>query len=107
MSAPKFTPGPWVVAQRQLPSDTVHADSVDLLRMDGYAINVPRDTLSDYPEADIALIAAAPDLYAALADLLAHYVELVECGDAGNWDANKESQVIAARAALAKAEGRS
>jgi len=36
----------------------------------------------------------------ALAGLLARYVGLVESGDAGNWDAEEEPEVIAARAAL-------
>jgi hypothetical protein len=39
-------------------------------------------------------------LEAALRDLLAHYVQLVECGDCGFWDPEKEPQVMAARAAL-------
>lgn len=51
------------------------------------------------------LIAAAPDLLAAIKALLAHYVQLVESGDAGNWNAEHEPKVIAARDAIAKAEG--
>lgn len=35
------------------------------------------------------------------------YVQLVSCGDCGNWDVETEEAVIAARAAIAKAEGRS
>lgn len=37
----------------------------------------------------------------ALHDLLDHYVKLVNSGDAGNWDPEKEKVVIQARAALA------
>lgn len=40
------------------------------------------------------------ELEEALNGLLARYVSLVESGDAGNWNAEEESQVIAARAAL-------
>ena len=40
----------------------------------------------------------------ALAAMLRHYVALVDSGDAGNWDAGTEPQVIAARVALAAAE---
>jgi hypothetical protein len=40
------------------------------------------------------------DLHTALADLLAHYVRLVESGDAGHWDAEAEPVVKRARAAL-------
>jgi hypothetical protein len=53
------------------------------------------------------LFAASPDLYEALKALLDHYTLMVESGDAGNWDAEREPQVIAARAALAKVEGQS
>lgn len=51
--------------------------------------------------------AAAPDMLTALTALLSLYVELVNCGDCGRWDPEAVPQVIAARAALAKAEGRS
>lgn len=36
----------------------------------------------------------------ALENLLDHYISLVESGDAGNWDPEKEKQVIDARKAL-------
>lgn len=57
-------------------------------------------------KADARLISAAPDMYEALKTFVAEYVDLVESGDAGFWDAEKEPKVIAARAAIAKAEGR-
>lgn len=41
-------------------------------------------------------------LVAALNGMVRMYVELVESGDAGFWDAEKVPEVIAARAALAK-----
>ena len=50
------------------------------------------------------LIAAAPDMWAALQSMVGHYVELAESGDAGFWDPNTEPEVVAARAAIAKAE---
>jgi hypothetical protein len=46
---------------------------------------------------------AHDDLVAALTELLDHYTQLVNCGDCGNWDPEKEGKVKAARAALAKA----
>lgn len=61
---------------------------------------------SDEYVAQANLIVAAPDLFEALDDLLDHYTLMVQCGDCGTWDAEREPQVIAARAALAKAEGR-
>lgn len=56
--------------------------------------------------ANARLIAAAPDMFEALKTFVAEYVDLVESGDAGFWDPEKETKVIAARAAIAKAEGR-
>lgn len=52
------------------------------------------------------LIAAAPDLLDAVKGMVSMYVELVESGDAGFWDAEKVLEVIAAREAISKAEGR-
>lgn len=53
--------------------------------------------------ANARLIAAAPDLLSALRGFLEMYVAMVNSGDCGNWDAETEPQVIAARAAIAKA----
>lgn len=39
-------------------------------------------------------------LTGALEGLLKHYVDLVNCGDCGNWDPETEAPVIAAREAL-------
>lgn len=41
-----------------------------------------------------------PLLAKALRELLDHYVDLVNSGDAGNWDPEKEGEVAQARAAL-------
>ena len=46
--------------------------------------------------------AAEVELREALSAMLKHYVELVESGDAGNWDAETEPEVKQARAVLAK-----
>lgn len=48
---------------------------------------------------------AAPDLLSALKAMVSLYVGLVESGYAGFWDAEKDKEVIAARAAIASAEG--
>lgn len=56
-------------------------------------------------EADARLIAAAPELLESLTALLEHYVELVNCGDCGKWNPENESEVLAARSAIAKATG--
>jgi hypothetical protein len=54
--------------------------------------------------ANARLIAAAPDMLAALQTFVKEYTELVNSGDAGFWDPETEAKVIAARAAIAKAE---
>lgn len=46
------------------------------------------------------------ELLEALKDLTDHYVELINSGDCGAWDVEEEPKVIAARAAIQKAEGR-
>jgi len=52
--------------------------------------------------ANAYLIHAAPDSFRALHGLLEKYVSLINSGDAGSWNPEEESEVIAARAALAK-----
>lgn len=52
---------------------------------------------------DATLVAAAPDLLAALDALLKRYSSLVNSGDCGNWNPEEEEEIIAARAAIAKA----
>jgi hypothetical protein len=47
-----------------------------------------------------ALSRRVAELEGALAAMVKCYVGLVECGDCGNWDAEAEPEVIAARAAL-------
>jgi hypothetical protein len=101
------TKGPWEVKR----SAHKHDGAYD------YAISAPdalvlaeafgRDAVGRYPEAEANahLIAAAPDMYEALKTFVAEYVDLVESGDAGFWDPEKEAKVIAARSAIAKAEG--
>ena len=51
------------------------------------------------------LCCATPDLLEALRNLLDNHITLVSSGDCGNWDVESEDEVVAARAAIAKAEG--
>jgi hypothetical protein len=51
------------------------------------------------------LIAYAPELLAALEAVTKAYVELVQSDYPPSWSAEKDSEVIAARAAIAKAKG--
>jgi len=56
-------------------------------------------------EANAHLIASAPELLAALEAVTKAYVELVQSDYPPSWSAEKDSEVIAARAAIAKAKG--
>lgn len=95
MSAPSFTPGPWRVA-RCTPGRPLEfvldargvmiADTLCRLRVQG-------DATRTEIEANAQLCAAAPDLYAALDDLLAQL------------DRGININTVAAYAALAKARG--
>ena len=51
------------------------------------------------------LIASAPDLLSALEAVTKAYVELIQSDYPPSWSAEKDSEVIAARAAIAKAKG--
>jgi len=105
----KHTPGPWYVgAQNDLlfildgpPSPAPYDGPIP--KTYGPSVIAKPDYRIDGYEANARLIAAAPDLLAALTTFVAEYVQLVESGDAGNWDAETEAKVIAARAAIAKA----
>jgi hypothetical protein len=50
---------------------------------------------------------AAPDLLEALKGVTDLYCELVNSGDAGCWNPETVPNIVIARAAIAKAEGRS
>jgi hypothetical protein len=51
------------------------------------------------------LIASAPDLLSALEAVTKAYVELVQSDYPPSWSVEKDSEVIAARKAIAKAKG--
>lgn len=89
------TPGPWRASPWSAAEMAVNAT------VDGKPFLVAGYSLP----ADAKLIAAAPELLAALEQFVAEYVELVESGDAGFWSAEDEAKVIKARAAIAKATG--
>jgi uncharacterized Rossmann fold enzyme len=97
----KHTPGPWIYSrwwdqfQWDMSDDDERADllKAPIIRIettDGVTVTCCHD-LASIREADARLIAAAPDLLAALEALLS-YDDMVECADM-------------ARAAIAKARG--
>jgi hypothetical protein len=101
------TPGPWRVrggAASVYAYDIVGPKGEDI----GYANPTDgADEATVYPVAENArLMAAAPDLLAALKALTDSYTRLVNSGDCGFWDPETETPIQDARAAIAKAEGR-
>lgn len=105
-----FTPGPWVVAEKRLPNSSlrqlyVHAADPAASKESGYR-SVPAHLCVGYAgagenaereNANAALIAAAPDLLAALEELLA-------ARNGGNGRPSTSLLGIA-RAAIKKARG--
>jgi len=96
-AAPKFTPGPWTL-MAGMPTNVLNLGGLRVARCD-----FDGDFNSVNAHANARLIAAAPDLYAALTCILNRYVELVDCGNCG-WDIEKEREVTAAIDALAKVD---
>ncbi|MBW3095668.1 hypothetical protein [Pseudohoeflea coraliihabitans] len=110
MTESKHTPGPWGAERAAFPvfeayDFAIRASVGHGPVVIGEAFGRATQTVYLPAEANARLIAAAPDLLEALEGLLAKYTELVSSGDCGSWDPEKESEVIAARAAIAKAKG--
>lgn len=110
----KHTPGPWVTIPHRgsavhdrVTSWLLHVkEDIDGLSADdtwGEIYGSAHDDDAEM-EATARLIASAPDLLEALKGMTEHYAALVNSGDCGSWDPETEAEVIAARAAIAKAE---
>ena len=104
MSAPLFTPGPWLV-EAPSPNAVEPGTVVEVITDDGAIVaDVYADTPRHARMATAHLIAAAPDLYAALAKLVEGVATWELCCGAEN--EAKRCPHDAARAALAKARGK-
>jgi hypothetical protein len=114
-AATKFTPGPWTA------KNSNDDDLANHVRFDGPVVVYADEDCDIHPIADCScnhscritdetfanarMIAAAPDMYAALERMINLYVALVDCGDCGNWNPEEEMEVILARDAIRKARG--
>lgn len=97
----KATPRPWRDHGGEVVGD-VGSDVETVIAVD------IGDLPDDVAKANTALIVKAVnergELIAALRAITDHYVTLINSGDYGFWNPEEEAEVIAARAALAKAE---
>lgn len=95
----QHSPLPW----RAIESSGPHDSCVVTAEGDGVA-----DVCQSRADARFIVTAANAhaDLVLALQCFVDRYVALVNCGDCGNWNPEHDVEVIRARAALAKAEGR-
>lgn len=94
------TPGPWfasTVVEGAVSAKANPRENLLGIDVDGYAIFMNPD--------DAVLAAAAPEMLAALNYFLQRHLDLVNCGDCGNWDPETDLEVIQARAAITKAQG--
>ena len=97
------TPGPWIATPT-----TGNPNNPETLRMDIVTTTgewTPAFIAGDILPEDARLIAAAPDLLSALEAMTKANVERVQSDYPPSWSAEKDSEVIAARAAIAKAKG--
>lgn len=89
--------------------DAVHnvlhkSRNINVLYGDGFHADTWDNKIAKHEaRPDVIVNDVAPDLFDALTNLLEKYTDLVNSGDAGFWDCENDSEVIQARAALAKA----
>ena len=101
------TPGPWSAVCRHVSYKGGEWPEDEFLQ---WEVEGPKAVMygrGTFYQSDANLVAAAPELLAALKAFLDMYLSGANSGDWGNWDAEKDPEVIAARAAIAKAEGQS
>ena len=103
-AAPSHTPGPWVVTQlARINARSVVVDADEgRRRIAKIALSA---TLPETDQANARLIAAAPELLSALEGLLDHHHVVARAAGDSPGDPDQAPEVIAARAALAKAKG--
>lgn len=101
----KGTRGPWF-------SDNTRAIGPISTEDDqSYGMVIPVGWVEFDPEIEVQLanqqlMAAAPELLESLQELFAHYKELADSGDAGNWKLEDEPVGKKAMAAIGKALGK-
>jgi hypothetical protein len=107
MSEMKHTQGPWQYDWGQKVNGVIQYWIIGTVDGDG-DINTIASIGNDIDGAENAaqLIAAAPELLEALKAFTKMYVNMIKSGDCGNWNPEEDAEVIQARKAIAKAEGK-
>jgi hypothetical protein len=100
MTKAKHTDGPWTVESSNEGGFVIEKDGYLVIASRG-----PHEKRANEMLANARLIAAAPELLAALEGFLAMYIAAANSGDWGNWNPEEDPEVIAARAAISKATG--
>jgi hypothetical protein len=108
----KHTPGPWTVERGhdgRIGRDGRIRDVQVTIALVTRGVDLDPDDDLGGPtfEANARLIAAAPELLAALKTLFDDYKRLADSGDCGFWKLEDQSSGQQALAAIAKAEGQS
>lgn len=98
------TPGPWILADEGKINNRAIVMVGNGRFRKQIIIRDPEEMNS--PTADARLIASAPELLEACKAILNTYMRLANSGDAGNWDSEADKEVIQAKLAIAKAEGK-
>lgn len=97
----QITPLPWIANDGDNYGDVTNSQGWVALTSGSLPDVKSRQQMNAYY---IALSAnSLPELVEALENMTERYVGLINSGDAGNWNPEKELEVIAARKALAKA----
>lgn len=99
------TPGPWRAEAHPNGWHIKHGSRWNAALERDVGVDVDFRSRGVEGDANAHLIAAAPDLLIALEEVTKMYVKLGNSGDCGFWTPESQDEIIAARAAVAKARG--
>ena len=97
-----FTPGPWRALRNSAFWQINDANDDQIGDTCASSASPEHGGSEELGCANATMMAAAPDLFEALEKMTARYVELAGSGDCGFWNPETDSEVIQARAALAR-----
>ena len=101
----KFTEGPWHRRVGRIGDGTSASQHEQICNEEGRAVVMIEHDASREASANVHLIAAAPEMYAAIGELLLNYTRLIDSGDCGFWESETLPEVAQSRALLARIDG--